>query len=65
MSLMGYTEQEIERALSAVRISLASLDPKTAPKWDKDKIEKARKETAEGLFIALDFLEGMLVEGRF
>jgi hypothetical protein len=64
MSLMGYTEQDIEKALSALRLTLASLDPKTAPKWDKDKLEKARKETSEGLFTAIDFIEGLLEEGR-
>ena len=64
MSLMGYTKQDMEKALSALRLTLASLDPTTAPKWDKDKIEKARKETAEGLFTAIDFIEGLLVEGR-
>lgn len=64
MSLMGYTEQDVEKALSALRLTLVSLDPKTAPRWDKDKIEAAREETAEGLATAIDFFEGLIEEGR-
>ena len=60
----GYTEQDVEKALSALRLTLVSLDPKTAPRWDKDKIEAAREETAEGLATAIDFFEGLIEEGR-
>lgn len=46
----------VERAASAVKLALMSLDHKTAPRYAKDKIEQARAEASEGLKLALDLL---------
>ena len=46
----------IERATKAVELALISLDHKTAPRYDKDKIEQARAEASEGLKLALTLL---------
>jgi hypothetical protein len=47
----------IEEAIDAIKLAEASLHPKTAPRWDKDKIEQARKKVSEGLFLAIQLLE--------
>ncbi len=46
----------LERATKAVELMLMSLDYKTAPRYDKDKIEQARSEASEGLKLALSLL---------
>ena len=46
----------VERAASAVKLALMSLDHNTAPRYAKDKIEQARAEASEGLKLALDLL---------
>jgi hypothetical protein len=46
----------LERATKAVELMLMSLDYKTAPRYDKDKIEQARAEASEGLKLALTLL---------
>lgn len=43
-------------AIKSIRIALDSLDPKTAPKFDKDKIEFERSKVKQGLQDALDLL---------
>jgi hypothetical protein len=47
----------LEKAIDAIKLAEASLHPKTAPRWDKDEIEKARKRTSEGLLLAIQLLE--------
>lgn len=46
----------VEKAASAVKLMLMSLDHNTAPRYAKDKIEQARAEASEGLKLALDLL---------
>lgn len=46
----------VERATSAVRLALMSLDHKTAPRYSKDQIEQARQDAHEGLLLALNLL---------
>jgi hypothetical protein len=45
-----------DNAIKSVRIALASLDPKTAPKFNKDQIEAERTKIKQGLQDALDLL---------
>ena len=46
----------IERATSAVKLALMSLDHNTAPRYNKETIEQARAEASEGLKLALTLL---------
>ena len=52
MSLMGYTEQDIEYMKASVNLAYSLLS------------KKEKKELQEGLFSTVDFLDGMLMEGR-
>jgi len=45
-----------DNAIKSVRIALASLDPKTAPRFNKDQIEAERTKAKQGLQDALDLL---------
>ena len=47
---------KLDSAVESVRIALASLDPKTAPRFSKDKIEAERTKAKQGLQNALDLL---------
>ena len=46
----------IKQAIKAVELAELSLHPSKAPKYDKDKIEEARKEVSEGLLLAIKLL---------
>lgn len=52
MSLMGYTEQDVEYMQASVNLAFSLLS------------EKDKKELKEGLSLTIDLLEGLLVEGR-
>ena len=52
MSLMGYTEQDVEFMKESVNLAYTLLS------------KKEKKELKEGLFLTVDFLDGMLIEGR-
>jgi hypothetical protein len=54
----------VDKATNAVRLALISLDHKTAPRYDKDKIEQARADTSEGLLLALDLLNSYKMERK-
>jgi len=47
----------VKEAIAAVKLVEASLHPKTAPRWDKEEIEQARKKASEGLLFAIQLLE--------
>jgi len=47
----------LENAKHAIRITKASLDPATAPRFDKASIEAERQKVAEGLDDALELLK--------
>jgi hypothetical protein len=49
---MGYTEQDVEFMKESINLAYTLLNKKQA------------KELREGLFLAIDFLDGILVEGR-
>ena len=58
MSLMGYTEKDVETMMRSIIVAkecvnVKSVTPNQSPKLIKD-----------GLELALDLLEGLLVEGR-
>lgn len=48
---------EREKAIKAIEVTLASLDPKKPLRFKKEDIEAARYEAIEGLNIALRLLE--------
>lgn len=52
MSLMGYTEQDVERMIEIVYYS------------KQDALDNGDNESAEWLQNTADFLDGMIVEGR-
>ena len=52
MSLMGYTEQDVEYMKATINLAYTLLPKKKA------------KELQEGLFLTVDFLDGLLIEGR-
>jgi len=52
MSLMGYTEQDVEFMKASVNLAYSLLS------------KKEKKELQQGLFLTVDFLDGMLMEGR-
>ena len=48
----------VKEAIQAVKLAEASLHLETAPRWDKEEIEQARKKASEGLLFAIKLLEG-------
>ena len=57
---------KLENAKRAIRLARASLDYKTAPKFNKDEIEAERIKAEQGLSDALDLLQlaqAYLLEG--
>ena len=57
MSQNTETILKIENAKRAIRLTKASLDPKNAPRFNKDEIELERKKAEQGLTDALDLLQ--------
>lgn len=51
-------------ALEAVKLAYASLDPATAPRWDRLDIEQAREKAKAGLLKAIELLESIEREGE-
>jgi hypothetical protein len=47
---------DVKAAIKAVKLAELSLHPGKAPKYDRDKIEEARKEVSEGLLLAIKLL---------
>jgi hypothetical protein len=48
---------KLENAKRAIRLARASLDYKTAPKFNKDEIEAERIKAEQGLSDALELLK--------
>lgn len=54
----------MNEALEAVKLAYVSLDPATAPRWDKAEIEQAREKAKAGLLKAIKLLEAIEGESK-
>ena len=48
---------EYQTAIKALKLVESALHPETAPRFDKDSIEKAKREASQGLLLAIKLLE--------
>lgn len=48
---------EYQRAIQTLRLVESALHPERAPRFDKNSIEKAKREASEGLLLAIKLLE--------
>lgn len=48
---------EYQTAIKALKLVESALHPETAPRFDKSKIEQAKKEASDGLLLAIKLLE--------
>lgn len=62
--MLGYTEADLARMLATLDTLQKSLDPKKPLRFDRDKLAQAQEEARQGLALTIDFLEGLLAEGR-
>jgi hypothetical protein len=51
------TKQELKSAIKAIKLAESSLHPGKSPRFTPENIEKVRKETSDGLLLAIKLLE--------
>jgi len=54
----------VEKAIETIKLLEKSLDPATAPRWDKSEIEEKRKRVSQDLILIIELLETTKREGK-